>query len=408
MSFTCAACLGDLTPEGLDLASLPLSHDLSSEPSATPRRIPFHLVQCQSCALVQTLICPPAVDLVPRGEWVAFTEPSLHLDDLAAKILSIANITESSTIVGLSSKDDSLLKMLAAPSGAMLWRVNPAEDVGFIGNSAGVAWIQDAFDSALAKDLRETRGGADLLVARHFLEHVSQIPRAVYGMKELLKQGGHVVIEVPDCEAGLQLGDDSILWEEHRLCFTASTLKRSLRLAGFEVIWSSKYSLPNETCLIAIATPCPSDSGNVLSPLIEEFDCFSSFVSAFPERCRCIRQFLEQWRAQGKIAIYGAGHHASSFIHAHEVAGLIDYVIDDNPHKTGKYMPDTAIQIIPANRLRFPEVSLCLSSLGFSAERRVVAASDAFSDAGGAFYSIFSGNNGSPFRWLSGTKLPTP
>lgn len=401
----CSACSGPLAPHGLDLGFLPLSHDLSCEPQVglqTFRSIPFHLVQCPACALVQSLEPPRAEDLVPRGDWVAFNEPSLHLDELALKILSLSNTTETSTLAGISSKDDSLLEMLAAKSRATYWRIDPTKDAGFSGNSAGVSWLQDVLGIRLANHLRSTRGGVDILVARHFLEHASQLPRVVSAMMSMLNPGGHVVMEVPDCESGLRLGDDSILWEEHHICFTAATLRRAMRLAGLEIVWSTAYPFPNETCLVVIATPASPIELETSPPTPEEFDTFSSFVEGFPERCLHIRHQLETWRSHGQIAIYGAGHHANTFLHAHRITDLIDLVIDDNPHKTGKYMPGTVIPVLSSDRLRWPEVSVCLSSLGFSAEQRVVSASQHFTNAGGAFYSIFPENNRSPFRWLAG------
>ena len=411
MNPACSACSTSLAPRGINLGYLPVSHDLLLEPSVDPhshRRIPFHLVQCPRCALVQTFEAPSANDLIPRANWVSFTEPSLHLEDFAQAVLSILPPTKTSMIGGISSKDDSLLKILAASSQASTWRIDPTVDTGFTGNSAGVSWLQETFDQSLANRLRAKHGKSDILVARHFLEHVPHIPRIVQEMISLLKPGGHLVLEVPDCEQGLLVGDDSILWEEHHLCFTAATLTRSLRLAGLKILWSKSYQFPNETCLAVIATPASPTALTDTPPSPAEFDSFSTFAAGFPDRCRTIRHLLVTWRKHGAIAIYGAGHHTNTFLHAHKITDLIDFVVDDNTHKTGKFIPGTGIRVLNSDSLRHPEVSLCLSSLGFSAEQRVVSASTAFTNAGGAFYSIFPENNRSPFRWLAGSTLTPP
>jgi SAM-dependent methyltransferase len=405
----CSACAAPLPPNGLNLGSLPLSHDLETKSESAPHRsIPFHLVQCQQCALVQTLEPVPADAFVPRDKGISFSEPEEHLDDLASQILSTAPLGNGSLIGGVSSKDASLLHKLASGSRAASWRIDPAKDTAFHGNTAGVAWIQDSFDPALATRLLTLHGPSDIIVARHFLEHVRDIPRVVAALRALLKPGGHLVLEVPDCGQGIRSGDTSILWEEHHLCFTPATLARSLSLAGLEVVRSTEFHFPNETCLVAIATSPPDSSSPATPPSPAEFDCFEGYVAGFPERRLRIQRLLKTWRTKGRIAIYGAGHHANTFLHALDTSGLVDAVIDDNPNKSGKLMPGTSIPILPSECLRSPDFAACLSSLGFSPEKRVVAASSAFTNDGGSFYSIFPAEDGLPLRWLAGEKLPFP
>lgn len=409
----CSACSTSLVDPGLDLGTLPLSHDLCVLPDRdhrSARKIPFHLVQCPSCALVQTLDSPTPASVVPRAGWIKFTEPELHLDDLIEKIIALPNISPDSNFGGLSSKDDSILERFSTKGFRKNWRIDPERDVGFLGNSAGVAWIQEAFNEPLAARLRAERGRSDVLIARHFLEHVPHIESFAAAARELLNPGGFLVLEVPDCGAGFEIGDVSILWEEHHICFTAATLERALMLSGFDVVFSHEYEFPNETCLVAVATPKPApspDADHLLTATKAEFERFASFVSNFPNRRQRLRGLLEAWRAHGPIALYGAGHHTNTFINALGVGDLIAMVVDDNPHKTGKFLPCSDIPVVPSENLKFGEVAACLSSLGFAAEQRMLLANAAFIGAGGSFYSIFPERADTPLRWLAGPKMPS-
>jgi len=409
----CCACSTQLPVLGLDLGVFPLSHDLSLLADSNEnfsRKIPFHLVQCPRCALAQTLESPRPESLLPREEWVRFSEPELHLDDLAEQILALRDFSSGSSLGGLSSKDDSLLERFSTKGIQNIWRIDPENDVGFSGNSAGVAWIQEALNSSLAGRIRRDRGRSDLLIARHFLEHVPNIGVFSEAARELLNPGGLFLVEVPDCGQGLEIGDVSILWEEHHICFTSATLERSLILSGFDILLRHKYRLPNETCLVVVATPRragDSNSSQPTSPSACEFDFLNSYVSQFPIRRLFLRNLLETWRAVGPIAIYGAGHHTNTFIHALGIHDLIALVIDDNPHKTGRFIPGSAIPVFPSGSLKFPEVAVCLSSLGFAAEQRMLSTNTPFSDAGGSFYSIFPEQAGTPLRWLAGKKMPS-
>lgn len=408
----CSACFSELLRSGLDLGTIPLSHDLSATPADSDlgRKISFHLVQCKHCALVQTIETPSAASFIPREEWVRFNEPENHLDDLASRILALRDFSSSSSFGGLSSKDDSLLKKFSANGIKNIWRIDPEKDVGFSGNSAGVAWIQEALNFSLAGQISQNRGRVDLLLARHFLEHVSDIRSFTEAARELLNPGGLLVLEVPDCEEGLKIGDSSILWEEHHICFTSATMERCLLLSGFDIVLKHEYRLPNETCLVVIATPREagdSHAGECSSPCASEIECFNSYVSQFTARRLNLRGLLEAWRAAGPIVIYGAGHHANTFIHALGVGDLIAFVIDDNPHKAHRFIAGSDIPVFPSACLKFPEVAVCLSSLGFAAEQRMLSNNHAFSDAGGSFYSMFPDEAGTPLRWLAGKKMPS-
>ena len=54
----------------------------------------------------------------------------------------------------------------------------------------------------------------------------------------------------------------------------------------------------------------------------------------------------------GRIAAYGAPAKATPLIHHFGLSdGVLDYVVDDNPMKQGKYVPGTGIPIVGSARL---------------------------------------------------------
>jgi hypothetical protein len=102
-----------------------------------------------------------------------------------------------------------------------------------------------------------------------------------------------------------------------------------------------------------------------------------------------LRTLLSGHRQAGKIALFGAGHHASIFTNLLGVADLIEFVVDDNPHKRGLRMPGTRLPIVGSDRLMTGEIKLCLSSLGAGSEREVLAKLRRFIESGGRFASVF-------------------
>jgi hypothetical protein len=152
------------------------------------------------------------------------------------------------------------------------------------------------------------------------------------------------------------------------------------------------YPYPFENSLVAIATP--NGTAAAVRPsgvtVARELQRGTIFSRSFPERREQVRRFLGEHRRQGgRIALFGAGHLACTWVSVFGVGDLVDCVIDDNPHKRGLYMPGSRLPIVGSSALLDDGVTLCLLSLNPIGEEKVIAKNQAFVDRGGVFASIF-------------------
>ena len=115
--------------------------------------------------------------------------------------------------------------------------------------------------------------------------------------------------------------------------------------------------------------------------------------SRIAPRRRCslrVRRLLDEHRRSGgRIALFGAGHLACTFVSVFGVAESIEFIIDDNPHKRGLYMPGSHLPIVGSAALLEDDITLCLLSLNPIGEEKVIGNNQAFVDRGGVFASIF-------------------
>jgi hypothetical protein len=92
----------------------------------------------------------------------------------------------------------------------------------------------------------------------------------------------------------------------------------------------------------------------------------------------------------GKIAIFGAGHLAVKTINFYDIAHLVEFVVDDNPHKVGKYMPKSGVKIHPTTSLVENDITFCLSTLNPESEVKVRAKFGDFFSNGAQLISVFN------------------
>ena len=365
-----------------DFGELPVSHHFY-DGSREEIRHPMVLGQCENCSQVQLLTIPPPEILIPWYDWLVNNEPESHLDDLVETLCGLPEITTASNILGISHKDESTLARFRGRGFANVRRI----ELGITNSRAGIETIQQRLQPESARRFREQYGPADLVIARHVLEHTHN-PRAfMQALRELVNPTGYIVCEIPDCAAPFELLDYTVLWEEHSLYFSEATLRQCLMAGGFHIEAVQKYPAPYEIAIVAIARPAPV--GESFAKTSAKSGPARAFAEAYPGRRQLLHTLLGEWRHDGKIALFGAGHHAAMFTNLLGTADQIEFVVDDNPHKRGLRMPGSRLPIVGSEELMAGQIKLCLSSLGAGSEQKVLQKLRGFLERGGAFASIF-------------------
>jgi hypothetical protein len=392
----CIVCRNAELTRLVDVGPQPISNRFLRAPTDDEELFPIALRQCDGCGLVQIEQPVPARSLVAPYDWVTYSEPEGHLDELVDILLTLPGVGAGGITAGVSFKDDSMLARLAR-KGLQTWRIDLRRDLGVTDAHAGhgVETIQDRLTPAIAADIARQRGRADVLLVRHILEHAALPLDFMNALKALARPGGYIVIEVPDCSRALDGCDYTTIWEEHTLYYTPETFHHSLRLGAFDVVRAENYPYPFENSLVAIARSNGTGAAagvpdRTVARERARGAAFGRSFGACREHIRCVLD--ERRRRGGCIALFGAGHLACTWINVFGVQDAIDCVIDDNPHKRGLYMPGSKLPIVASSTLLERDISLCLLSLNPIGEQKVIEKNSTFVERGGRFASIFPGS----------------
>lgn len=391
---TCQICESSRVAMLLDFGKQPICNRFVSSPDEPEHEYPIAIGQCQDCGLVQLATPPvPGKELRPRVEWITYREPEAHLDRLADAISRLPGLTNRSVIAGVSFKDDSLLERLRAWGFSQIWRMDTEQDLGISGKGAGVETIQDRLEVLRCDEIWRRHGRADILIARHILEHAHDVQTFTVALHTLLNPGGYLVLEVPDCTPALETCDYTTIWEEHTLYLTPETFTRYCRLSRLEIVAFHVFPYTMENSLIAVGRfrEEPSLDGPSERTLQQELARARSFTDQFAARRERIKQVLVEFRkTRGKIALFGAGHLSCAFINLLQLKPWIDFVVDDHPNKQGLLMPGSRLPIRSSAALLTEEVRLCLLGMGPESEEKVIQRNARFLERGGRFASILT------------------
>lgn len=377
----------------------PVSNRFPEQPGNNEFFAEMTLALCPRSGLVQLREPFPAGELRPRVPWLTVFEPEGHLDAMVAKLAGLPGLTCDDIVAGYSSKDDSTLLRMAELGFRKQWRLDPVKDLGISDPSAFVETFQLPFVQGAARRAASLRGRPKVFLVRHVLEHSYNLMSFLRAASDVVDDSGYVVFEVPDCTRALEELDYTTLWEEHSVYFTPPTFREALRMAGLEPVFFEIYPHPFENCMVAICKKGNAAEGIPAERIHVECDRARRFGGEFPAVTSRFQDRLRKARSNGRrLALFGAGHLASAFLCLHRLEEFFEFVVDDNPQKSGKFMAGTSLQIRSSSCLVDERIDDCLLSLNPESEDKVVARNVAFLAAAGSFFSIFPSSNRYFFR----------
>lgn len=383
----CLVCDAGEVDLVLDLGLQAVSSHFTSTSGAPTLKRPLAVGVCLACGTVQLTEPFPFRDLTPPYDWITYREPERHLDEVVADLFARGLVAEGATVAGLSFKDDTTLARFAE-RGLATWRLDVQRDLGTSEPRANIETVAGLLRPGLARTIVSERGAADVVVARHVLEHADEPASLLAALDELLRPGGMAVVEVPDCRANLQRCDYAMLWEEHTVYFTPDTFALALRRSGFEVLTLGVHVFPFEDVMVAVVRkPETSDHASMLlGDPAGSIAQARRFGAEFPRVTDQLRSRLsELCGGGGRLAAYGAGHLTSAVLQYHGVAEFFAFVVDDTVEKQGLFMPDSGLPILPREALVTRDPVACAFGLSPDVEDRVIAKNREYP---GPFYSL--------------------
>jgi len=400
----CLVCGHGEVPVGLDVGAHPVATCFTSS-IEEDTALPIHelrLAQCTNCATNQLETPVPYKSLVAPHDWIFSREPEDHLDDMVNMIVDATGLKPPAVVGAVTYKDDTTIHRFAE-RGYETWRLELDTDLDIEDHSASVETVQFKVRPGPMATVANRRGVADILIIRHVIEHSEDLGGFLLGMRELVKPGGFLIIELPDCSTSLKLRDYAMIWEEHSLYFTAETFSQVPQLGGFEIVREEVYPLPFENCLTFVCRRIEdiSDAFVVAKEARKQMDLLANYAADHqPATVALNDAFAAEVAKGGKIALFGAGHLAAAFVNFHDLGDQISFVVDDTPQKQGLYLPGTGLPIVPSSRLVECGVTLCLLALSISTEPKIIENNAEFLATGGRFASILRSSQRSVFANL--------
>ncbi|MEJ7929730.1 class I SAM-dependent methyltransferase [Ramlibacter sp. AN1015] len=326
---------------------------------------PLHVFVCEHCLLVQLdeYIRPEHI----FSEYAYFSSYSdswlAHAKAHAETMTRELHLGAKSRVIELASNDGYLLQYFAALDIPVLG-IEPALNVAREALRKGIPTVTKFFGRELAQELVAQEVQADLLVANNVLAHVPDVRSFVAGMKLLIKPGGIATIEFPHLARLIEGNQFDTIYHEHFSYFSFLTARRLL--AGFGLTVFDVEELATHGGSLRLHVCHEEDASRPICDRVHELawreekqgfarlSTYASFAQKVQATKRQILQFLIDAKARGRSVVgYGAPGKGNTLLNYCGIrTDFIDYVVDRNPYKHGKYLPGTHIPVFPPERIR--------------------------------------------------------
>jgi len=326
---------------------------------------PLHVYVCEQCFLVQLeeYVSPEEI----FSEYAYFSSYAdtwlQHAKAYTDMIVERLKLDEQSFVVELASNDGYLLQYFV-PKGIPILGIEPAANVAEAAIKKDVPTLVKFFGEELACELSTAGKQADLLIGNNVLAQVPDLNSFVGGMKILLKPQGVITMEFPHLMRLMEGNQFDTIYHEHFSYFSYIAVEKIFAAHGLTLF--DVEELPTHGGSLRIYARHTEDTAKPIGQRVTELrareeavgftlmETYALFAEQVKDTKRKLLDFLIRAKWEGKsIAGYGAPGKGNTLLNYCGIrSDFLDYTVDRNPYKQGKFLPGTRIPILHPDKIK--------------------------------------------------------
>lgn len=360
----CRICRSSRLQTVLSLAPTPAEDQFvtSEQLDQTQPCWPLDLALCEDCGYVfLPYILNPELSY-PGYIYVSKVTVGLsnHYQEYADALLERCGTSSAPFVVDLGSNDGTMLEAFQRRGCAVLG-VEPGTAVSQRANEAGVPTINAFFTASTVEDILKDYEPPSVITANYMFANIDDLHEFTKNVAALLAPEGLFSVQTGYHPAQFEKLMFDYIYHEHFSYFTVAVLDRLFTACGLELI-SAEATAAKGGSLRVIAQKRGGPR-----PRQESVEMFlrherklgvdkPSYYTAFREKLATrrteVRSLLSRLKAEGKrVAGYGASHSTTTLIYHFGLGEFLDYIVDDNQMKHGRYSPGLHLPVFAASKL---------------------------------------------------------
>jgi SAM-dependent methyltransferase len=361
----CRLCQAPLTTTFVDLGMSPLceSYVTAEQIDQMEPYYPLHAHVCDRCFLVQLqeYVKPEHI----FTEYAYFSSYSTfwveHARKFCEMITGRLGLGSNSRVFEIASNDGYLLQHFL-PLSIPVTGIEPAANAAEVARKKNIPTLIEFFSLNLAQRLTSEGQRADLIIGNNVLAQVPDLNDFAAGIAHLLAPNGVTTLEFPHLERLIEENQFDTIYHEHFSYFSLVTIDRLATRHGLKLIDVEQISTHGGSLRVYLSR---SEAAHTVSPHVisllaheraigfEKIDSYMQFSKKVHRTKRQLLSFLIRCKERGaRLCGYGAPGKGNTLLNYCGIGtDFLDFTVDRNPYKHGRFTPGMHIPIYPVSAI---------------------------------------------------------
>jgi SAM-dependent methyltransferase len=292
-----------------------------------------------------------------------------HFEDATKKYIKEFRLSpKKSYVIDIGSNDGVALKPFKDLGFKKILGVEPAKNVAKLANKKKIKTINCFLDKM---NLKKIRKNADIILASNVFAHSDNLKEMAECMLKLLKSNGTIIIEVQYLLNTLQDLTFDNIYHEHYNYWSLTSLVNFFKQFKAKIIRAERINSHGGSLRVYVKKDRSSKVEQSVEGLLkkeEEFgmkkyETYKKFGEKIYTIRKNVKKNIKNLKTNGKKIIgYGSPAKATTALNFFGISKEIEYIVEDNKLKHGKFLPGVKIPITSKTNIKQkPDYALVLA-----------------------------------------------
>ncbi len=358
--FECRSCGNEKLKRVISLGYQPLANNLLKKKTENTELYPLEVNYCDNCHNCQLSVAVDPKKMFSNYLYTSSTSKVFrkHFEKAAEKYVKEFKLNKKkSYIIDVGSNDGIALKPFKSLGFKNILGIEPAKNLAKLANKNKIKTFNGFLN---IKNLKKIKKGADIILASNVFAHSDHLKEMAECMKKLLKKDGTLIIEVQYLLNTLKDLTFDNIYHEHYNYWSLTSLVNFFKQFNLEIYNAEKIQTHGGSLRIYVKTQKTKINKNVKLLLKEEenfgikkYSTYKNFADKiYKIRSNVINNLNKLKKESKKIVGYGSPAKATTALNFFGVKDQIDFIIEDNKLKHGKFIPGVRIPIKSKDKIK--------------------------------------------------------
>jgi nucleoside-diphosphate-sugar epimerase/quercetin dioxygenase-like cupin family protein len=369
--FDCRSCGNIDLKRVVSLGYQPLANNLLNKKDEKCELYPLEVNYCEKCYNCQLSVAVNPKKMFSNYLYTSSTSKSFreHFVVAAKKYIKDLKLNKKkSYIIDIGSNDGVALNPFKSLGFKKILGVEPAKNLAKLANKNKIK----TFNGFLEKNnLKKIKKNADLILASNVFAHSDKLKEMAECMLKLLSKNGTIIIEVQYLLNTLKDLTFDNIYHEHYNYWSLISLTNFFNQFDAKIYRAEKINTHGGSIRVYIKKTKNIKIENSVNKLIKEEEKFGikkyKTYQDFGKKVYKIREnirknIIKLKNNNAKVIGYGSPAKATTALNFFGISSEIEYIVEDNKLKQGKFLPGMKIPIVSKEKIKTkPDLAIVLA-----------------------------------------------